>query len=406
VAIPEAAPLPPVAAVQAVTGPVLAPVGEAEVLGITESREIELAVAEDPFERSPARAGEPVPELDDRSSFATALSDDVDFSPVWVAGNVGLGMLIMLLLVAAAQLFNDALKMNHDHLVRQVSTRAGVIGRAREWLAALPQPPAVVSFAVVAAVLGLLADPSVGFSVVTLGQMLGMAVAIGVMIAVYDGVAARSIARATGLAPRYRLYPIAIGVAFLSLALSRVFDVAPGVLYGLFAGVIFAGTVEIRLQGKAYARASLALIAVALGAYGVHRIVADAASGTSPGLLVIVVDTAAAALFIGGLQAVIVQLLPTRYVNGEKVASWSRLAWFGLLAGSLAIYLQLVVRPNEGQQSWANLWFVLAFVGFAVGFWVWCTVGHRRRLRAGIDDAADPPAEPAAGPVTSSPGPR
>ncbi len=201
---------------------------------------------------------------------------------------------------------------------------------------AVPHPPPLLSFVLVAAVLGLLADPSVAFTSTTLGQMLGMAVAIALIVGIYDGLASRSIARATGLAPRYRLYPIAIAVAFACLALSRVFDVAPGVLYGLFAGVIFAGAVDMKLQGRAYARSSLALIAAALAAYGVHRLVAGAAAGTSPGLIVIVIDTAAAALFIGGLQAVIVQLLPTRYVNGEKIASWNRLAWFALLAGSLA----------------------------------------------------------------------
>ncbi len=277
--------------------------------------------------------------------------------------------------------------MNHDHLVRQMTTRAGIIGRARLALAGLPHPPPLVSFVLVAAVLGLLADPSVAFSATTLGQMLGMAVAIALIVGIYDGLASRSISRATGLAPRYRLYPIAIAVAFASLALSRVFDVAPGVLYGLFAGVMFVGAVDMKLQGRAYARSSAALIGAALAAYGVHRLVAGAAAGTSPSLLVIIVDTAAAALFIGGLQAVIVQLLPVRYVNGAKVVTWNRLAWFGLLAGSLAVYLQFVVRPNSGQQTWGNLWFVLAFVSFAVGFWTWCTIGHRRRLRVGIDEA-------------------
>ena len=389
--MPAAVAAPVVVGSASVPSEAAAAVGEPEVLGITESRTIDLAVAspEDPFE--PAQG----PVLDDRSSVATGLADDVDFSPLWVAGNAGLGMLIMLLLVAAAQLFNDALKTNHDHLVQQMTTRAGIIGRARLALAAVPHPPPLLSFVLVAAVLGLLADPSVAFTATTLGQMLGMAVAIALIVGIYDGLASRSIARATGLAPRYRLYPIAIAVAFACLALSRVFDVAPGVLYGLFAGVIFAGAVDMKLQGRAYARSSLALIAAALAAYGVHRLVAGAAAGTSPGLLVIVIDTAAAALFIGGLQAVIVQLLPTRYVNGEKIASWNRLAWFALLAGSLGIYLQFVVRPNGGQQTWGNLWFVVAFVSFALVFWTWCTIGHRRRLRSGADD--ETPADAVAG---------
>lgn len=357
-----------------------------EVLGIAESRPIELAVSE------PDDPGEAL-ETDDLSTVSTGIPGFVDFSPLWVASNAGLGMLVLLLLVAAAQLFNDALKNNHDHLVERMSSRSSLLGRARLMLGGLPHPPILVSFALVAAVLGLLADPSVALSITTIGQILGMAIAITCIVGIYDGGASRMIARQTGLAPRFRLYPIAIAVAVGCLAFSRVFDIAPGVLYGLFAGVIFTTAVDLKLEGRAYARSSVMLMAAAIVGYVIHRMVGSAAAEASPSLMVIIIDTAAAVLFVGGLQAVIVQLLPTRYVNGEKIASWSRLGWFLLLAGSLALYLQFVVRPSEGAQNVANLWFVFAFVGFAVVFWVWCTVAHRRRLRAARLDATDDPVD-------------
>jgi hypothetical protein len=168
-------------------------------------------------------------------------------------------------------------------------------------------------------------------------------------------------------------------VAVGCLALSRVFDIAPGVLYGLIAGVVYAGTVDRRLEGRAYALSSVLLMAAALGAYVVHRMVTPSAAGDDPGFWVIIIDTAAAALFVGGLQAVIVQLLPVRYVNGEKISDWSRAGWFALLAVALGLYLQFVVRPNPDQQTWANLWFVAGLVGFAVLFWLWCTLSPTLR---------------------------
>lgn len=344
------------------------------VLGISQVRPADPGPPADP-ERPP----------DDRSTVATGLPGNVDLSPIWVAGNVGLGTLVLLLLVAASQLFNDTLKVHHDQIVARLSDGSSVVGRARAALAALPHPPALVSFSLVAAVMAVLADPSVAFSANTLAQMIGMSIAIALIVVVYDGTASRLIHRQTGFGRSYRLYPIAIAVAIGCLSLSRFMHVAPGVLYGLIVGVVFVGAVDPKLEGRAYARASAYLAVAALVALVVHRLVSPAASGASPSLGVIVVDTAAATLFVGGLQTVIVQLLPTRFVNGEKIAAWSRLSWFLLLAGSLALYLEFVVRPNRDEQSWANLWFVAGLVAFAVAFWGWCAIGTWRAGRVAGD---------------------
>jgi hypothetical protein len=207
--------------------------------------------------------------------------------------------------------------------------------------------------------------------------MLGMTLAIIMIVGIYDGTASRLVHRTAGVARSYRLYPVAIAIAIGCLALSRFLHVAPGMLYGLMVGVVFAGTVDRQVEGRAYARSSVYLVVAAFAAYGLHRLVGGAATDAGAGFGVIAVDTLAAALFVGGLQTVIVQLLPTRYVNGEKIAAWSRAAWFVLLAGTLGLYLEFVVRPNPQAQSLANLWFVFGLVGFAVVFWAWFTITDR-----------------------------
>jgi hypothetical protein len=362
----------------------------AQVLGITEEPpDVDEGATEAAAAGSAGTggAGTTIP-TEDRSNVATGLPETVDFSPTWVATNLGLGSLVLLVLLAAAQLFNDTLKTHHSQLVARLSDRSTIIGRARLALAALPHAPPLVSFAVIAATLGLLADPSVALSANTLAQVLGMSVGVVLIVGIYDGTASRTVNRQTGLVRGYRLYPIAIAVAVGCLALSRAFDIAPGVLYGLIAGVVYAGTVDRRLEGRAYALSSVLLMAAALGAYVVHRMVTPSAADDDPSFWVIIVDTAAAALFVGGLQAVIVQLLPVRYVNGEKISDWSRTGWFALLAVALGLYLQFVVRPNPDQQTWANLWFVAGLVGFAVLFWLWCTLSPSLRDSAEIGGAS------------------
>jgi hypothetical protein len=81
-----------------------------------------------------------------------------------------------------------------------------------------------------------------------------------------------------------------------------------------------------------------------------------------------------------------------RYVNGEKVAEWSRPAWFGLLAVGMTLYVQLVVRPNQQQQSWGSVWLAATLMGAALVFWCWYLVPSHRDPDdlAGLHDDALP----------------
>ena len=107
-------------------------------------------------------------------------------------------------------------------------------------------------------------------------------------------------------------------MALVCLSMSRLVGVAPGVLYGLFTGLAVAGGIDRRTEGRAYARSSLLLVGLALVAFVVQRVVASAAAGTDPGFAILVFDTAVVVVFVGGLQAVIVQLMPTRGALGER----------------------------------------------------------------------------------------
>ena len=96
-------------------------------------------------------------------------------------------------------------------------------------------------------------------------------------------------------------------------------------------------------------RRALAADRRAVGRLPPPRAVApDAACQPRPSFWTILIDTAAAVLVVGGLQAVIVQLLPTRFVNGENILKWSRAGWLSLLAVAMTLYMVFVVRPEPG----------------------------------------------------------
>jgi hypothetical protein len=381
-----ARPVPPAPAAPA------APVVVAEPSAVEPEVEV-LGVVQEPEQ-------EPAPPVDDLSDISTGIPDRVDFTPAFVVTNVGFGALLVLLLVAASQLFNDALKMHHDGMVERLVARSTVAAGVGGAFSRLPRVHPLVTFAASAGVLALLADPSVSLSVATVGQVIGMAIGLGAIVAIYEIPAARRIEREAGTHEPFRLFPIAIVIAIGCLLFSRIFGVAPGVLYGLFAGVLFT-SVDTKVAGRAYARSSILLGAAAMAAWLIHRWIEGSATGSSASLWAIVFDTAAAVLFVGGLQSVIVQLLPMPFTYGESVAAWSRTVWLTLFVGALALYMQFVVRPNPDAGHWSNLWFVGAFMAFAIGFWAWCAYQRWQRTRrsegGGVgDDVGDEVATPSA----------
>jgi len=349
--------------------------GGAAVLGVNEQApEVEGATQEAPGRTgggSGEGAGSDATQDEDLSFVSTGIPESIDLSPGFIVTNVGFGALLVLLLVGASQLFNDAMKMHHDRIVGHVVGRSSIIAGALAVFQRIPRIHPLVTFAVAAGTLGLLADPNVSLSYTTLGQILGMTLALGIIVAVYEIPAARAIERASGQHERFRLFPLAIAIAIGCLLFSRIFDVAPGVLYGLFAGVLFVG-IDDKLAGRAYARSSVLLGSAAMLAWGLHRWLVGPASATSPSLWAIIFDTAAAVLFVGGLQSVIVQLLPMPFTYGESVIAWNKVVWGSLFVGGLALYMQFVVRPNPDNVTWSNLWFVGAFLVVALGFWGYC----------------------------------
>ncbi len=382
------APTPRVAAPAPTVAPteVVAPAEEppAEVEGIVQVPKAAPLAAAAPEEVPPG----------DLSIMSTGIPEAIDWTPSFVASNVGLGAVLVLLLLAASQLFNDAMKMHHDRIVSSLATRSALVAGVMGAFGRVPRLHPVVTFALAAGALGLLADPNVSFSVSTLGQMLGMGLALLLMFVIYDGTASRVITKATGERRIYRIFPIAIAIALGCLVASRVFGVAPGVLYGLFIGAIFVGELDRRVEGWAYARASVLLMLAAMVAWGVHRWVDPTASNPSANLLAIMLDTTAAVLFVGGLQSVIVNLLPMPFLWGESVIRWNRWGWGALLLGSIALYMQFVVRPNPDAVTLKNLWFMFLFVGAALLFWGFCVARRWADQRGSSEHEDDVVAAP------------
>jgi len=111
-------------------------------------------------------------------------------------------------------------------------------------------------------------------------------------------------------------------IAVASVLVSRLTDFAPGYLYGLLGGAVFAGVLERRSEGRAETVTLLAALLVALGAWVAFEPVAHAANAADPNLGILVADSLLACLFIGGIEGMLFSLIPLRFLPGHRVRQW------------------------------------------------------------------------------------
>ena len=115
---------------------------------------------------------------------------------------------------------------------------------------------------------------------------------------------------------------------------------------------------------------------LSIGAWVARAPVSAAAAGDDPGIWLVALEACLASISILGIETVVICLIPLRFVEGSKVAAWSRTAWalvFGLAAFG---FVHILLRPDSGYVASASsrLTVVVLFVAFGVasiGFWAY-----------------------------------
>jgi hypothetical protein len=183
--------------------------------------------------------------------------------------------------------------------------------------------------------------------------------------------------RTTGEVGRLRALPWTLGLAAVFVVISRLATLEPGYLYGIVLGTAFTREVGRDVEGREAAAAMLVTLATAVGAWlllGAVR--AGASAAGSP--LSVVLETAAAAVVVAGLEAVAFGMLPMRFLPGRVIYTWSRPAWAVLFGLGVFAFLHVLIGPTTGYladlhpAAWlAALGVFAAFGAFSLLFWAW-----------------------------------
>ncbi len=282
--------------------------------------------------------------------------------------SLALTLLALLLIPFPGQLFNSTLEKNAEEVrgwFRWFRLPAG-LQRGDLWRS----PVGVGVFIGVASVLYALLDPGLGLNLASLAEVVGFAIGILLTTAVFS-LPSFLLHRRAGSAGALKVLPLSLVVGAVCVLISRLTSFEPGYLYGLLLGLHFAHDLGAAGEGRSVSLAALTMVAAALVAW-----VLLGAMGDSGDIVGIALRTALASTMVGGLEGAALGLLPLRFQPGERVWAWNRLIWGALFAGSMFLFVLLLVNPASGYLSDSSntplvtiVALLVAFGAVSIGFW-------------------------------------
>jgi hypothetical protein len=174
----------------------------------------------------------------------------------------------------------------------------------------------------------------------------------------------------------FRFAPASLLVVAAAVLFTRLTGFAPGIIFGLVAGVAFGAILATAEKAKvALVGLGYSFVVAVIGWIG-YSIVSGVA-GSHPGAGIVFAQETLSSMAVGGISALPIALVPLRGLTGFDVFSWNRWAWGAAYAvGLVGFFVVLMPMPFSWTGVHINLWvwmgvyFAYALLAFAA----WLTV--------------------------------
>jgi hypothetical protein len=301
---------------------------------------------------------------------------DIAVHPNKIVSAFEIGLVLLLLAVLPAHLLNATIAEQSDRFERRFPNL-----HSPRWLTALVgwfrSAPVVGGIVVTlaTAILFGFADPKFGFTTASLRLVLACGIAlflVGYVANALTGLVARvqwNIVAAVSTRP-YGLILTIIGVL-----ISRLLHFSPGFLIGLILGLTIQGKSAAGFAWRTVVLRSSIVLVMAIAAWiGYSTLTLGGNEGGTFGSALLIETLVA--ITTEGVVALLVELLPLRFLEGERVYAHSRVLWGIFYVLTLVVFV-LAVVPWEG--NWdalgGSLWIwigVLAiFAAVCVGVYIY-----------------------------------
>lgn len=208
----------------------------------------------------------------------------------------------------------------------------------------------VIIAVVLVAFISAFLNPDLAFTPEGVAIFVGFLIAIAVVLITFELPGLLVHRRYTGETGRLRVLPWAIALAALFVLISRIWALQPGYLYGVVLGVVLIQAVAPQIEGREAAAGATFTLILAVVAWGLLSAVRTAGLPADD-LVVIVFETALAAIVVAALEAVAFGLMPLRFMPGHVIYRWRRPIWALLWGLSLFGFIHILIGPNSGYLS-------------------------------------------------------
>ncbi len=311
---------------------------------------------------------------------------ELSTSPQTIATNLALSLVLLFLILLACTVFNQTLEENHAELAAVFAGVAGPFAWFFGWLRGGDgDNPDGQSVSLLRLVLILLVvagiysglDPDFGLNVTTLALVISLTVGVGLLTILYEGSQLLLASRAFGTRGRLEPLPLGIVVAAVSVIVTRVTNLHPGLVLGVIAGAIVPSH-DPRQQGRIVFGAMVGTLALSLLALLLVEPLRSYANNSSQWFAVIP-ETVAVTFFVGGTEGLLLNLLPLKFMEGHALWQWSRVAWLFFAATVSFVFFHVVVNRTDAYTSVADQTSIQALfaicivcVVLASAFWLAC----------------------------------
>jgi hypothetical protein len=279
-----------------------------------------------------------------------------------LATNMGLAGITMFLIFVSATMFNKTVDENKDEVdaivasftspFRALGNGLQGLGESLPFLRTVGWPIAVLGLTVI--VYGFL-EPGFGFnekSLIVIGSLL---IAAGLITYLTEGTETLYANRRYGQHAAVRIFPLAIVIAAVSVVVSRLSSIEPGVIYGFVGLAVFLRPSTMTDDEEAHTvfLPSLLLLVTSVIAWLAITPLRDALNEGNGSFLIAFFEGVAVAIFIGGLEGLFFNLLPISFMDGEKIWRWNKVIW--VLSMGIVTLLAWHVLLNDQREYFDSL---------------------------------------------------
>lgn len=282
-------------------------------------------------------------------SFPTGVPtiQEVSFDPISTTESALLALLFLLLAAFPGQLFNKTYEENQEEIARMLARGGAMLGGARTLLSKFwNQRIGVFSFVILSAVLYGFLSPSFGIDAQSIASLIGILLGLFVVILAFELPYARAQRKLLRDPGRVRVVPMTILVGVICVIASRFTNFQPGYLYGLVAGYAFAKELDLPQEARAHVWTVVWMLVISLAAWFALPLI-DQNFSAQP-LLDVLLSAALATIFVAGLEGLLFELVPLRFLRGERLFTWHRSVWAVLFLASAFLFVWIMLQPSVG----------------------------------------------------------